>query len=70
MRRKTVHALIIGGGVAGPALALFLKKAGISSSLFEAYPFVEGAGGGLALAPNGMRVLAALALAEIVKAKG
>ncbi|MGH6823540.1 MAG: FAD-dependent monooxygenase [Methylocella sp.] len=35
MQRKTLHALIIGGGVAGPALALFLKKAGISSSLFE-----------------------------------
>lgn len=70
MQSKTLHALIIGGGVAGPALALFLKKAGISSALFEAYPTVEGAGGGLALAPNGMRVLAALGLARIVKAKG
>ena len=28
--------LIIGGGVAGPALALFLQRAGIESALYEA----------------------------------
>jgi 2-polyprenyl-6-methoxyphenol hydroxylase-like FAD-dependent oxidoreductase len=45
-------------------LALFLEKAGISCALYEAHPFVEGVGGGLALAPNGMKVLAALGLAD------
>src|SRR4030095_11608424 len=55
--------LIIGGGVAGPALALFLRKAGISCALYEAHPFVEGVGGGRGLAPEGMKGLAALGLA-------
>jgi 2-polyprenyl-6-methoxyphenol hydroxylase-like FAD-dependent oxidoreductase len=58
------HVLIAGGGVGGPALALFLKKAGISCAIYEAYPYTEGVGGGLNLAPNGMRVLAELGLAE------
>jgi 2-polyprenyl-6-methoxyphenol hydroxylase-like FAD-dependent oxidoreductase len=59
----TRKVLIVGGGVAGPALALFLRKAGIASAVYEAHPFVEGVGGGLGLAPNGLKVLAALGLA-------
>ncbi len=57
-------ALIIGGGMGGLALALFLRKAGLSSAVYEAFPYEEGVGGGLNLAPNGMKVLAALGLAE------
>jgi 2-polyprenyl-6-methoxyphenol hydroxylase-like FAD-dependent oxidoreductase len=64
------HALIIGGGIAGPALALFLKKAGISSAVYEAYRSTEGVGGGLSLAPNGMNVLNELGLADKIKARG
>ncbi len=52
------------------ALALFLKKAGISSAICAAYPYTEGVGGGLSLAPNGMNVLGELSLAEKVKACG
>ena len=62
--------LIIGGGIAGPALALFLQKAGIGAVVYEAYPYKDGIGGGLGLAPNGMNVLAALGLAEKVIARG
>ena len=51
------HVLIIGGGIAGPALALFLKKAGIAATLHEAYPRCADIGGGLQVAPNGMAVL-------------
>jgi len=58
------RVLIAGGGVGGPALALFLKKAGISCAIFEAYPYSEGVGGGLNLALNGMNILAELGLAE------
>jgi 2-polyprenyl-6-methoxyphenol hydroxylase-like FAD-dependent oxidoreductase len=58
------HVLIIGGGVAGPALALFLKKARISSAVYEAYGPGGEIGGGLGLAPNGMNVLAVLGLAD------
>jgi 2-polyprenyl-6-methoxyphenol hydroxylase-like FAD-dependent oxidoreductase len=62
--------LIIGGGIAGNALALFLHKAGIACEVFEAYERVDQVGGGLGLAPNGMNVLAALGLADKVKQRG
>jgi 2-polyprenyl-6-methoxyphenol hydroxylase-like FAD-dependent oxidoreductase len=61
--------LIIGGGIAGNTLALFLHKAGIDCAIYEAYPYKDSVGGGLGLAPNGMNVLAALGLAEKVKAR-
>jgi 2-polyprenyl-6-methoxyphenol hydroxylase-like FAD-dependent oxidoreductase len=64
------HALVIGGGVAGPATALFLGKVGITSTVYEAQPRRPDAGGGLVLAPNGMNVLAELGLADRVKARG
>jgi 2-polyprenyl-6-methoxyphenol hydroxylase-like FAD-dependent oxidoreductase len=58
--------IIIGAGYAGLSLALFLKKAGITSIIFEAYPDVKNAGGGIGLAPNGIHVLEALGLNEKV----
>ena len=51
------HALIIGGGIAGPVMALFLQKAGISSAIYEARSSAEEAGSGLQIAPNGINVL-------------
>lgn len=52
------HALIIGGGIAGPAAALALSKAGIRSTIYESYPAVaDGVGAGLMLAPNGLNAL-------------
>ena len=63
------HVLIIGGGIGGSALALFLKKAGITSTIFEAYPYKQAIGGGLGLAPNGMNVLASLGLVDQVLAR-
>src|ERR1700722_569639 len=64
------RALVIGGGVAGPALALFLKRAGIEPLVFEAYPRTEDVGGGFQIAPNGPRVLADLGLAEALLREG
>jgi len=66
---RSRHVVIVGGGVAGPALALFLKKAGISCAVYESHPYTEGVGGGLGLAPNGMKVLAALGLADRLRAR-
>lgn len=63
------QVLIIGGGIGGNALGLFLKKAGISSTIFEGYPYKQAVGGGLGLAPNGMNVLHALGLAEMAKSR-
>jgi 2-polyprenyl-6-methoxyphenol hydroxylase-like FAD-dependent oxidoreductase len=75
--KSTKHILIIGGGVAGNALALFLHKASIdplslrqfTCAVYEAYPRSEKIyiGGGLGLAPNGVAVLASLGLDEQVK---
>src|SRR3989442_15330214 len=70
MRRSSIHALIIGGGTAGPALSVFPEKAGMSSAVYAAHPDTEGVGGGLSLAPNGMNVLDELGLAEKIKARG
>lgn len=64
------NVIIVGGGLGGMALALFLHKAGIKSTIYEAYTYKQGVGAGLGLAPNGMNVLAALGLAEKVKARG
>jgi prepilin-type processing-associated H-X9-DG protein len=68
--RRERNVMIIGGGMAGPALALFLRKAGIRSSVYEAYPEPADIGGGFQIAPNGMNVLAALGLADAVAAQG
>jgi 2-polyprenyl-6-methoxyphenol hydroxylase-like FAD-dependent oxidoreductase len=64
------RALVIGGGIAGPTLALFLKRAGIEPLVFEAYPRTDDAGGGFQIAPNGLRVLADLGLAEALLREG
>ena len=57
------QAFIIGGGVAGPALALFLKRAGIASAIFEARSAAEeDAGYFLNLGPNGVNVLKLLGI--------
>jgi len=66
-RRK---ALIIGGGIAGPVTAIFLKRAGIDAELFEAWPYSTGIGGGLQIAPNGMHVLAEIGLADEMIERG
>ncbi len=64
------HALIIGGGIAGPALAMFFSQIGIRATVYEAYPALSNIGAGLQLAPNGMHVVAALGLARRVKDAG
>jgi 2-polyprenyl-6-methoxyphenol hydroxylase-like FAD-dependent oxidoreductase len=50
--KLTSIALIIGSGIAGRALSLFLKKVGISSTVYEAYPYMQGVGGGLNSRPT------------------
>ena len=54
-------ALVIGGGLAGPAAAMALAKAGIEPTIYEAR--AEGApvrGGGFNIASNGLDALAAI----------
>jgi 2-polyprenyl-6-methoxyphenol hydroxylase-like FAD-dependent oxidoreductase len=61
------RALIIGGGVAGPVLALFLRRAGFSPEIFEATSAPNTVGGALGIAPNGMNVLSAAGVSEQVR---
>jgi 2-polyprenyl-6-methoxyphenol hydroxylase-like FAD-dependent oxidoreductase len=64
------RALVVGGGIAGPALALFLARSGLQPVVLEAYPPSDEVGGGFQIAPNGLRVLAELGLADTLLAQG
>ena len=68
--KHTTRAIIIGGGIGGPAASLFLHHAGVESRIYEAYPEPTTIGGGFQIAPNGMRALKALDLANRVRAAG
>ena len=67
MRVNRRRALVIGGGVAGPVLALFLKRSGFDVQIFEASSGPADTGGALGLAANGMNVLAAAGVIEQVR---
>lgn len=67
----TRKALIIGCGIAGPATALFLKRAGVDSIIYEAEEQADQyAGLFLNLARNGMRVLKVLGIDEQIRQEG
>ena len=70
MVSRSPKALIIGGGIAGPVTAILLKKIGIEATVFEAWPQSTGIGGGLQIAPNGMRVLEEAGLADEMTSRG
>ncbi|MEU6089516.1 NAD(P)/FAD-dependent oxidoreductase [Streptomyces sp. NPDC047085] len=63
--------LVIGGGIAGTAVALGLHKGGHDVAVFEAHPdTAEDLGAFLTLATNGMRALAQLDATDTVAAVG
>lgn len=65
------RALIIGGGVGGPAVALFLKRAGFEAEIYESQPEAVAAEGSfLNIASNGLRVLQQLGLDGALAAEG
>ena len=51
------HVLIVGGGLAGPALAVSLARIGIRSTVFEIRQVKGDSGGSITLAPNALRAL-------------
>ncbi|MET9022729.1 NAD(P)/FAD-dependent oxidoreductase [Actinopolymorpha sp. NPDC004070] len=58
---STRTALVIGGGIAGPATAMALTKAGIETTIYEARPDgADGNGVMLTLATNGIDALRAI----------
>lgn len=55
---ETGKAIIIGCGIAGPAMAIFLKKIGIQTTIFEAQPEDrDNEGVFLGISPNGLNVI-------------
>lgn len=68
MKEQKHKALIIGCGIAGPATALFLKRAGIDAEIYEARTTPEGYS--LSLSSNGVDVLRLLGLDGAVMAQG
>ena len=68
MNEQNRKALIIGCGIAGPAIALLLKRAGIESEIYEARTTPEGYI--LSLSCNGMGVLKDLSLDNPVFKEG
>ncbi|MFC5437028.1 FAD-dependent oxidoreductase [Rhodanobacter umsongensis] len=65
------YALVIGGGIAGPAVALALGKAGIRSTIYESYPVAaDGVGAGMMLAPNGLEALKIIGVDPELQAVG
>ena len=64
-------ALVIGGGIAGPVLAMALRKAGIEATVYEAYATTaDGVGGTLTVAPNGLDALRIVGADRDVRAVG
>ncbi|MGH2969630.1 MAG: FAD-dependent oxidoreductase [Solirubrobacteraceae bacterium] len=67
----TRSALVIGGGIAGPAVAMALEKTGIDPVVYEAHPGGgEGTGVFLTLASNGVDALRVLGADEPALAVG
>ncbi len=69
MKINNPKAIIIGAGVAGPVIALFLQRAGIQAEIYEARP-QDSTGWFLNLAGNGMDVLKTLGIEKPIMAEG
>jgi FAD-dependent urate hydroxylase len=62
---------VVGAGIGGPVVAMYLKRAGFHVELVEARASeADGEGAFLGVAPNGMSALEPLGLAELVAARG
>jgi FAD-dependent urate hydroxylase len=65
------HALIIGGGIAGPIAAMALQRVGIPATIYEAYPGdAGGTGVFLTVAVNGLAALRTIGLERAVMEAG
>ena len=65
------RALVVGGGVAGPVVAMALQRAGWDTTVHEAYPHVtDGVGAWLGVQVNGLDALRAIEADEPLVAAG
>jgi 5-methylphenazine-1-carboxylate 1-monooxygenase len=70
MERTPPNIAIVGGGIAGLALALGLHRRGIAARVFEAAPQLSQLGVGITLLPHAMREIEALGLGKAVTSTG
>lgn len=65
------RVVVVGAGIGGPVLAMWLRRLGMQVVLAGARDSIAlGEGAFLGVAPNGMNVLEALGVAETVAADG
>lgn len=64
----SLRIAIVGGGIGGLAAALFLHDAGLDVSVYEQAPELVEVGAGIVVAPNMVRLLRTLGLAEALSA--
>jgi salicylate hydroxylase len=65
-----LRAVVVGGGIGGVATAVALARAGIDVQVYEQARELTEVGAGVALAPNGLRMLDRLGVAEGVARLG
>ena len=61
--------LVVGGGIAGLALAISLARQGRASVVLESRPRLEATGAGIQLGANAVRVLQRLGIAERLRSQ-
>jgi len=64
------RVLIVGGGIAGLTLATALHQYGFTPEIIERSPAWQAIGAGIAVQPNGMRILHALGMGAAVEQAG
>lgn len=70
MQSPSTHVAIVGGGLAGLALALALHQVGIKSTVYEARARPLNIGGAVMLSPNALKILDKLGVYSTVKSEG
>lgn len=70
MQSSSTKIAIVGGGLAGLALALALHQIGIKSTVYEARARPLNIGGAVMLSPNALKVLDKLGVYHTVKSEG
>ena len=62
-----MDAVVVGGGIGGLATAAFLQQRGIQAHVYEQAPALQPVGAGIVLAPNAVRLLRRLGLADALE---
>nr|CAD1818508.1 unnamed protein product [Ananas comosus var. bracteatus] len=68
-KEKEEEVVIVGGGIAGLATALALRRLGVAAAVLEQGASLRSGGTSLTLSTNGWRVLDALGVADELRAK-